>query len=141
MSARAFIPIAIRQFVVVRARGRCEYCLVHQDDRPEAHQLDHIIALKHDGQTIPENLALACAICNNNKGSDFATIDWATETIVPLFNPRRQQWSDHFRLEGVEIIGITSTGLATAKLLRLNEPDRLLFRQALLAAGLYPPTN
>jgi len=72
---RPHIPNTLRQEVIERAKGRCEYCLIHEDDRPERHQVDHVIALKHGGLTTIENLALACAVCNNNKGSDLATID------------------------------------------------------------------
>ena len=71
--------------VIRRAAERCEYCLLHQDDRPETHQVDHVIAIKHRGQTVSENLALACALCNNAKGSDIASIDPVTDMIAPLF--------------------------------------------------------
>ena len=48
------------------------------------HQIDHVIAEKHGGETIAENLALSCAVCNKHKGSDIATIDGETGAIVPL---------------------------------------------------------
>jgi 5-methylcytosine-specific restriction endonuclease McrA len=138
---RPHIPNALRQAVVERANGRCEYCLIHEDDRPEAHQVDHVIALKHGGQTIIQNLALACAICNNNKGSDLATIDLTTEELIPLFNPRKQNWSDHFGFSGAQIVGITVIGSATIRLLRMNDPDRVLLRRILGEVGLYPPVE
>ena len=37
---RLHIPKNLRLEVTNRARGLCEYCLVHQEDRPERHQLD-----------------------------------------------------------------------------------------------------
>ena len=114
---RAHIPHALRQVVTARAGERCEYCLRHQDHRPESHQVDHIIALKHGGQTVRENLALACAVCNNNKGSDLATLDWTS----------------------AQIIGSTAIGQATVRLLRLNDPERVASRQILIEIGLYPP--
>jgi hypothetical protein len=40
-----------------------------------SHQVDHIIAEKHGGQTLAENLALSCSLCNQAKGSDIASID------------------------------------------------------------------
>jgi HNH endonuclease len=138
---RPHIPNALRQAVVERAYGRCEYCLIHEDDRPEIHQVDHVIALKHGGQTIIQNLALACAVCNNNKGSDLATIDQTTEELIPLFNPRMQNWRDHFGFSGAELEGITVIGKATIRLLRMNDPDRVLLRQVLSEAGLYPPAG
>ena len=35
---RPHIPHALRQSVSERAKGRCEYCLIHEDDRPESRQ-------------------------------------------------------------------------------------------------------
>ncbi len=114
--------------------------MLHQDDRPESYQVDHIVALKHGGQTVRENLALACAVCNNNKGSDLATLDWTSRQIVPLFNPRQHNWRDHFHFEGAQIVGSTEIGQATVRLLRcLNDPARVASRQTLFETGLYPP--
>src|SRR5215475_4753314 len=131
---RPYIPNSLRQVVVERANHRCEYCLIHEDDRPESHQVDHVIALKHGGQTIIQNLALACAICNNNKGSDLATIDLTTDELIPLFNPRKQNWSDHFGFSDAQIVGISAIGDATIRLLRMNDPDRVMLRKALKEA-------
>jgi hypothetical protein len=75
-----------------------------------------VVALKHGGRTVKENLALACVICNGNKGSDLATIDPLSSEIVPLFNPRTQSWGDHFELSGAQIIGRTAIGRATSAL-------------------------
>ena len=66
------IPAALRDLVLARARQRCEYCLVHQDVSIYSHEVDHIIALKHGGQTREDNLATACLPCNRSKGSDLA---------------------------------------------------------------------
>ncbi len=133
--SRPHIPPTLRRFVTERARNRCEYCLVHQDDRPESHHVDHLVALKHGGQTMSENLALACATCNYYKGSDVASIDPFESAIVPLFNPRVQEWNDHFQLVGAVIVGLTPTARATIELLRLNDNERLAMRQALIDAG------
>ncbi len=97
------IPAALRQLTSDRAEGKCEYCLIHQDFSIYSHEIDHIIAVKHGGQTIAENLALSCLPCNRHKGSDLATFDPVSGEIVPLFNPRTQVWSEHFRLENAQI--------------------------------------
>ncbi|MCT7989508.1 HNH endonuclease [Laspinema sp. D6] len=96
------------------------------------------MAVKHGGQTIAENLALSCLPCNRHKGSDLATFDPVSGEIVPLFNPRTQAWSEHFRLENAQIVGITPTGRATTFLWRFNSPNRLQIRQVLIDKGLYP---
>ena len=100
--------------------------------------MDHIIAVRHGGQTISVNLACACALCNHFKGTDFATIDPASGVVMMLFNPRTQQWRDHFVLEGARIAGLTPTGQATVDLLHLNDDARLLEREVLIAESRYP---
>ncbi len=100
--------------------------------------MDHIIALKHGGQTSADNLALSCLSCNRHKGSDFATIDPVSEEITPLFNPRRQVWDEHFSLHDARIESITQIGQATVRLLKLNAPNRILERQVLISQKRYP---
>jgi hypothetical protein len=132
------VPAALRRRVRKRARGRCEYCLLHEEDAWEPHQPDHIVAVKHGGLTRDDNLAWTCALCNRSKGSDVASIDRETGRVVRLFHPRRDRWSRHFRLEGGRIVPRTSIGRVTEFLLRLNRPDRVRVRQTLAAKGLYP---
>jgi HNH endonuclease len=49
----------LRRQVVERAGNCCEYCLLPQELVASTHQVDHVIAEKHDGQTAIENLALS----------------------------------------------------------------------------------
>lgn len=128
----------LRKLVIERAKGRCEYCLIHQDVSIYTHEVDHIIAVKHGGKTNADNLALSCLSCNRHKGSDFATIDLNTGEIIPLFNPRSQIWNEHFVLHEARIEGLTQTGQATARLLKFNVPKRVLQRQLLLKQKRYP---
>jgi hypothetical protein len=132
------IPAELRRLVTQRASECCEYCLIHQNVSIYSHEVDHIIALKHGGQTRADNLALSCLSCNRYKGSDLATIDPVNDEIVPLFNPRRQVWDEHFVLNGARIEGITQIGQATARLLKLNAPNRILERQVLINQERYP---
>ncbi len=99
------------------------------------HTIDHIIAEKHGGTSVSANLALACTICNARKGTDLASIDEQTDSIEPLFNPRRDRWSDHFRLADGRIEPLSATGRATVRLLRLNHPQRVKERELLVAMG------
>lgn len=59
-------------------------------------ELDHIIPIKHGGNSDLENLAYACPHCSQHKGSDFATI--SKNEIVMLFNPRKEVWVEHFEI-------------------------------------------
>lgn len=133
-----YIPVPLRQLVGDRAQGKCEYCRIHQDFSIYTHEVDHAVAFKHGGETIAENLVLSCLPCNRHKGSDLTSIDPITGEITPLFNPRVQDWFDHFKLEDGYILGLTSIGRTTVFLLRLNEQTRLQVRQALISQELYP---
>jgi len=134
----AKISAELRKLVSDRAQGRCEYCLLHQDFSIYIHEVDHIIAQKHDGQTTADNLALACLSCNRHKGTDLATFDPAKGELTLLFHPRDQIWQEHFVLSNGRIEGITATGRATAKLLMFNTPNRILERQLLTSQKCYP---
>lgn len=135
---RPSIAASMRRAVRQRAGGSCEYCLVNEEDTPVTHPIDHIIAVKHGGATTFENLALACIECNLHKGSDIASLDPVAGTLVPLFHPCEQSWSEHFRLEGVRIVGRTAIGRATSRLLQMNSSSRLIHRSLLRQIGRYP---
>ena len=102
------------------------------------HQVDHIAGRKHGGLSSPDNLAFACILCNRYKGNDIASIAPQTGEIVPLFNPRRDRWADHFRLDAERIQPISEIGGVTVRLLRLNAPERLIERRILQSLGTYP---
>ena len=137
--ADSYIAAALRRSATRRARERCEYCQLHQDDTPFTHQIDHVIPRKHGGPTTSLNLALSCLECNRHKGSDLTSLDPDTHAITPLFNPRAQMWAEHFALEGARIVGLTASGRATVSLLRLNDSRRVMQRQVLIGLGRYPP--
>ena len=136
--SRPHISAALRTFVFERAAGRCEYCRIHQDDVASRHPIDHITPLSHGGETDETNLALACSLCNTAKGSNLSGIDPLTGRVALLYDPRRQKWSRHFALEGAAIIGLTATGRATVRLLRLNDLRRSDERLRLQAINRYP---
>ena len=133
-----YVSASLRRLVAERADWLCEYCLIHERDTFLGCHVDHIVSEKHGGATIAVNLAYACAICNRAKGSDIAGLSPATGSLVRLFNPRIDRWGDNFSLDAARISGTTEIGLATASLLALNHPDRILEREALMSAGLYP---
>jgi hypothetical protein len=55
--------------------------------------------------------------------------------IIPLFNPRRQYWQDHFTQKQGAFDAQTLVGEATIKLLELNRPERVEERLAALLSG------
>ena len=132
------IPDELRSAVVQRADGRCEYCLIHEQDAGFPHQIDHIVSRKHGGLSTLENLAFACVLCNRYKGADVASIDSQTGELVRLFNPRQDRWVDHFRLDGATIVPLSAIGGVTASLLRMNGTERMAERLLLQELGTYP---
>lgn len=137
--SKSYISTALRQQVTERAGGCCEYCLVNTEDKPIGFAVDHIIAEKHGGATEATNLCLSCYWCNSFKGSDISSVDWDEDgAIVPLYNPRRQQWDQHFKLDGVRLIGQTASGRVTVFLLQLNAPERIKERRQQIELGSYP---
>lgn len=119
----------IRETVRLHARGRCEYCLLHEDDSPAvSHQVEHVIPRKHGGSDVLDNLALACIACNLYKGPNLSGIDPETGALTPLFHPRTDRWQQHFEFDGLEITGRTAVGRTTVVVLRLNDPVHLRLR-------------
>jgi hypothetical protein len=112
--------------------------LIHEVDSYFSHQPDHVIAQKHRGPTQAENLAWACYLCNLLKGSDIASVDIENGQIVRLFNPRSDQWNEHFFLSGAQIVPRTAIGRVTEHLLQFNRPQIIQERGWLIEAGRYP---
>jgi hypothetical protein len=134
-----YVSIDLRRAVEDRSGACCEYCRLSQSDSAFRFHIEHIIAEKHGGKTILENLALSCPTCNAYKGSDISSIDWGfTNQVHPLFNPRTQIWLDHFTIKNVEIHPLTPVARVTVFLLRLNAPSRLEERIILKKLKRYP---
>lgn len=133
------IPAALERKVHNRARGRCEYCQLPESAYPIPFQADHIIAVQHGGKIRPGNLAWACPWCNRSKGPNLAGYDYKTRRILPLFHPRLDLWTEHFRWNGPRLVGLTATGRATTRALNINRPAALALRRELMAEDRFPP--
>lgn len=128
----------LRLAVKARAGGRCEYCLMPEWALLAGCEVDHIISRKHGGITDASNLALSCARCNRAKGTDVGSVSPDTGAFIRLFNPRIDDWAEHFSLEESRIVGRTEIGLVTARLLRLNDEERVKERALFRILGEYP---
>jgi hypothetical protein len=126
------------QLVWERANSRCEYCQFPAAAARLPFQIDHIISEQHGGPTSAENLTLSCERCNSHKGPNIAGFDWTSQQHVPLFNPRRERWSDHFEWNGAELIGKTPVGKVTVEVLAINLPYLVRLRIALIEEGMFP---
>jgi hypothetical protein len=99
---------------------------------------DHI---DPDGEDVLENLCLACANCNQSKYIATDAPDPMSREVVPLFNPRTQQWHDHFEWidNGLRVHGLTAIGRATIERLKMNHDRIVLARESWISIGLHPP--
>jgi len=129
---------SLREQVWQRAGGRCEYCLMPQTLTVLPHELDHIRAQQHHGETTLENLCLACAPCKARKGPNLTGIDPDTAQITKLFDPRTQIWIGHFSWDGPVMLGRTAEGRTMIDVLGINAPDRVEHRRLLVALGRFP---
>jgi len=132
---------SLEDLVWERAQSRCEYCQIPQAYDGFTHQVDHVIAKKHEGPTVAANLALACFPCNNHKGPNIAGLDPASKKLTQLFNPRRHKWKHHLRWDGPHLVGKTAIGRVTIAVLEINFAERVLLRQALIDEGAFPPAS
>lgn len=131
----------LQERVWERAGSQCEYCQLPQQFDRFTHEIDRVIARKHNGLTVASNLALACFPCNNHKGPNLAGLDTHTKKLTKLFNPRRHKWSRHFHWDGPFLFGRTAIGRVTIAVLEINASDRVLLRQALIEEGAFPPAS
>ncbi len=65
---------ALAKLVRERARNCCEYCRLPEALSSIPFEFDHIIAIKHSGETESNNLALSCFYCNSSKGPNIAEL-------------------------------------------------------------------
>lgn len=115
----------ITETVPIRAAHRCEYCRMHQALQGATLHVEHIVPKSRGGVTELTNLAFACVSCNLHKSDLIEAPDPLTETAAPLFNPRKDQWADHFSWNQFQVEGKSAIGRATVDALHLNSERRL----------------
>ena len=137
------VSAALRQRVAETAHFRCGYCLTSQRIIGPLLEIDHIIPQAWGGTHDEDNLFLACPTCNSHKADRLEAVDPESGVTVPLFNPRTEQWDDHFEWieEGAVIRGKTPKGRATVAALNMNHPEIVSARRLWAIAGWHPPTD
>lgn len=129
---------AYRLHVAHRAGYCCEYCGYPEAASSTPLEVDHIRPEAKGGATTLENLALCCRSCNVHKYVKTTAVDPATGETLPLFNPRTQEWREHFHLNrdsGI-ILGLTPVGRVTVEALNINSPHAQVTRKLLIQLGL-----
>lgn len=137
------ISAELRQRVVERARGCCEYCRSQAKYTTQSFSVEHIVARANDGRTTLDNLALACQGCNNHKYNKTAGRDPVSGRLAPLYHPRHERWDEHFAWSDdfTLIFGLTPTGRATVETLLLNRAGVVNLRRLLYGHGKHPPAT
>lgn len=135
------ISATTRQRIAEAARHRCGYCLTSEQIIGPLLEIDHYIPESHGGTSDEDNLWLACPLCNSHKADRIGAVDPTTRMTVPIFNPRRERWSEHFEwiADGTVILGKTPAGRATVAALQMNHPEMVITRRLWAAVGWHPP--
>ncbi len=122
-----------------RANFRCEYCRAPEEIAGYAFHIEHIQPRARGGDDTPANYALACMPCNRAKSDHLTGIDLKTGQDERLFHPRKDRWTEHFRVSGkTQIKGKTAVGRATENRLQLNQRRQLEARRLWVELNLYP---
>ncbi len=128
-----------RSEVRKRANGRCEYCHAPEEVAACTFHVEHVIPRSKGGPDELGNYALSCVHCNISKSNHVTGLDPLTGTDCRLFHPRKDNWSNHFRMrKQFQIGGRTKIGRATAHRLKLNARAQLEARELWAQLGLYP---
>ena len=78
-------------------------------------EIEHLVPRARGGSDEESNLWLSCSLCNRYKGTQVEVTEPLTGDVVPLYNPRTNNWHEHFSWssDGAKIVGLTPTGRAT----------------------------
>jgi len=132
----------LRQGVAQQAQFRCGYCKTQEVVSGIPLTLEHIIPKVLGGDDAEANLWLSCRLCNEAKSILVAATDPETESSVPLFDSRVDDWNAHFVWSngGTTVVGLTAIGRATVVALNLNSAFRVASRTLWVEAGYHPPS-
>lgn len=133
----------LKELVIERAKGLCEYCKSPANISSQPFVLEHIFPKSKGGKTEETNLAFSCQGCNNHKYIKIVSIDYITNKEVDLFNPRIEKWENNFSWSAdvLTILGITATGRVTVEELKLNRVELQNLRKLLNSVGKHPPSE
>lgn len=135
------IPLRLAREVRQRARDACEYCLLPQNSQEATFHIDHAVPRTRGGATSSGNLALACVSCSLRKAARHRGRDLRSGKLVALFNPRVDNWNEHFTItKGLRIAGRTPTGRATVEALAMNRSAIVAIRKVLVQLQRFPPS-
>ena len=138
-----YIPVALRRQIRDQFANCCAYCQTAEHLTVAIFEIEHIVPFVAGGETVADNLCLACPTCNRYKATRLAAIDPQTGESAPLFHPQQQAWIDHFDWNDsrTELVGLTAVGRATIETLRMNRPQLVRVRRMWVELGEHPPNQ
>ena len=139
----AYIPVEVQHQVRTHFANRCAYCQTAEELTVTIFEFEHIKPRAAGGQTLFDNLCLACPTCNRYKAHHQTAQDPLTQENISLFHPHLQVWAEHFAWseDGTELIGLTATGRVTIHLLKMNRPQLIRVRRMWVKMGEHPPLS
>jgi hypothetical protein len=138
-----YIPVALRALIATQAGNRCGYCLTTEAVVGSPMEIEYIVPKAQGGPTVEANPWPACSACNGFKADRTAGMVPILGEYVTLFNPRRQNWREHFAwTRGADyVVGTTASGRATVATLKLNRPMLVRARRLWVRIGVHPPND
>ena len=139
--SKKYISKATKYFVKTRANSRCEYRQCLDDFAPSPFNMEHITPISKGGTNDIDNLAFACGGCNFHKHNKTELFDEVSKSFVNLYNPRSQNWKEHFTWseDFSQIKSLTPIGRITILTLKMNRQKLIFIRKILLKSKLHPP--
>jgi hypothetical protein len=136
----AYVPVDLQRDVRAQFANCCAYCRTAEELTVVTFEFEHILPRSLGGETVLENLCLACPTCNRSKADHTRARDPVSAQDVPLFHPQCDVWAEHFAwAEGAtEIVGLTSIGRATVDALRMNRSQLVRMRRMWGMMGEHP---
>lgn len=138
-----YIAVELKRRVRELFANSCAYCRTAEVLTVAIFEIEHIQPRSAGGETVFENLCLACPTCNRYKSDLTSATDIETQTVVPIFHPQQQRWHDHFAWNGdsTQMVGLTPTGRATIAALKMNRPQLVRVRRMWAAMDEHPPDD
>lgn len=137
----AYIAVHLQKQVREYFDECCAYCKTAEFLTAVTFEFEHIQPISKGGQTVFENLALACPSCNRYKGNRENAIAPSSNDLVALFHPQQQLWQDRFSWNEskTEIIGKTAIAQTTIAALKMNRSSLVRVRTMWVKLGEHPP--
>jgi hypothetical protein len=136
-----YVPVGLRRRIRARFVDRCAYCRTAEALVAVVFEIEHIIPRHAGGETVFDNLCLACPTCNRYKASRQTAVAPLLGHTVPLFHPQHQRWEEHFvwNDDATFILDLTPIAQATIEALRMNRPALIRLRRMWVQMGEHPP--